>query len=345
MFYFDFADQMFSTLSRKLKGNAKRAEYVQLLTPDDFDNFLRKEVFEAEVTVVRVHAISNLSTLFESSRNRNTRGIGHLGWRPGQLLASQAPAALARLKISDPDEHQRLITSNSLVLQDAVAADLLEQFDVLKAMCRGHDGKNPNHALRFVLNPATKRAEVQYKHFCFEEEWRPKFRFDRSLQEWIPDKNVSYTWFCENADLESLATAVPDVKAGAKPVAQSVIDNLAKCSTSLANWTPSTMDSWTKYFSMIERIRLCPQATIPYVTPRAIAALYTPAKPAAVLTSKAVSELRLTSVALTEGRETLVARGSAEQVAWTEDMQNMRATRRVQRIPVGTSSGSIMQMV
>ena len=255
---FSFTDQMFSTLSRKLKGNAKHAQYVQLLTPDEFDNFLRTEVFEAEVTVVRVHAISDLHKLFESSRNRNTRGIGHLGWRPGQLLANQAPSALARLKESDPDEYQRLISSNSLVLQDATASDLLDQFEVLKAMCRGHDGKNPNHALRFVLNPATKRAEVQYKNFCFEEEWRPKFRFDRSLQEWIPDKNVTYSWFNETADLGYLATALPEVKAGAKPVAQGVIDNLAKCSTSLANWTPATMEKWTQYFRMIESIRHAP---------------------------------------------------------------------------------------
>ena len=335
---------MFSTLSRKLKGNLKQAEYVQLFTPNDFDNFLRNDVFEGGVTVLRVHAVSDISALFASSRNPHTRGIGHGGWRPGQILANQAPQALARLQTSNPAEYARLMSSNSLVLQDATASDLLEQFDVLKAMCRGHDGKNPNHVLRFVLNPVTKRAEVQYKHFCFEDEWRPKLRFDPSMQEWVPDNNVRYSWLKEDADLDYLATAIPGVKIGSKAVAQSVIDNLAKCSTSLANWTESTMQDWTTYFKSIEDIRQAPQATIPFVTPRAMAAMFAPAKHSTIQHAKSISELRLTSVALTEGRETLVARGLPEQVAWTEDMTGMRETPRVQRIPTLTqNSGQTSQ--
>ena len=169
---------MFSTISRKLKGNYKSKEYIQLLTPRAFDEFLANDVFETSVKVSRIHVVPQMKPMFEGEMNPHAKGIGHGGWRPGHIMKSQGSKALTRIEKEDPAEYARLMSSNSLVLSDASAQYLLEDFEVLSAMCRGHDGKNPNHVIRFVLNRLTGHSTVQYKHFDFEDAWRPTMRYD-----------------------------------------------------------------------------------------------------------------------------------------------------------------------
>ena len=100
---------------------------------------------------------------------------------------------MARLEEENPHEADRLKRVNSLVLSDAAAQYFLEDYDVISAMCKGHDGKNPNHVIRFVWNRISKHSVVQYKHFCFEDVWRPTMRFEPSLGQWINDDTVTYS--------------------------------------------------------------------------------------------------------------------------------------------------------
>ena len=325
-------DQMFSIISRKLKGNVKTREYVQLLTPNDFDNFLRNGVFETPVKVTRVHVVPQMKSIFEGEMNPNAKGIGHIGWRPGHILVAQKRKAFERLQAENPDEWRRLMASNSLVVSDATAQYFLEDYDVLSAMCRGHDGKNPNHVIRFVFNPITQHSTIQYKHFDFEDVWRPTLRFDPILGTWINDDSVTYSWFKEGADFCKLMSAIPKVTVSPKPADSRVVDELAKCKATMANFTPDVMAAWIDYFDLIESIRQCASPTLPYLPPKAMAEATLPTRLGMIAAQNGQSShLYLTSVVGSLDRETLVASDHVTARAWSSSMEEMRYTPRVRR--------------
>ena len=318
---------MFSIISRKLKGNVKTREYVQLLTPNDFDNFLRNGVFEIPVKVTRVHVVPRMKSIFEGEMNPNAKGIGHIGWRPGHILTAQKRKAFERLQAENPDEWQRLIASNSLVVSDATAQYFLEDYDVLSAMCRGHDGKNPNHVIRFVFNPITQHSTIQYKHFDFEDVWRPTLRFDPSLGTWINDDSVTYSWFKEGTDFCKLISATPKVTVTPKSAYSRVVDELEKCKTTMANFTPEVMAAWIEYFDLLESIRQCATPTLPYLPPKALAEAALPTRLGMIAAQKGPSpHLYLTSVVGALDRETLVASDHVTARAWSSSMKEMRYT-------------------
>ena len=324
---------MFSVISRKLKGDIKRREYVQLLAPDDFDNFLRNEVFETPVKVTRIHVVPQMKTIFEGEMNPNAKGIGHIGWRPGHILTSQKRKAFERLQVENPEEWQRLVASNSLVVSDATAQFFLEDYDVLSAMCRGHDGKNPNHVIRFVFNPITQHSTIQYKHFDFEDVWRPTMRFEPTLGQWINDDSVTYSWFKEGADFEKLMSAIPKVAVTPKPADSRVVDELAKCKATMANFTPEVMAAWTNYFELIDSIRQCATPTLPYLPPKALAEVSLPTRLGMIAAQSGRNpHLYLTSVVGGNDRETLVASDQVTASAWSLSMEEMRFTPRVRRV-------------
>ena len=326
-------DQMFSTVSRKLKGDIKTREYVQLLTPNDFDNFLRNCVFETPVKVTRIHVVPQMRSIFEGQMNPNAKGIGHIGWRPGHILTAQKRKAFERLEAENPEEWQRLVTSNSLVVSDATAQFFLEDYDVLSAMCRGHDGKNPNHVIRFVFNPITQHSTIQYKHFDFEDLWRPTMRFEPSLGQWVNDDSVTYSWFKEGVDFAGLIAAIPKVTVTPKPAESRVVDELAKCKSTMANFTPEIMAAWVEYFDLIDSIRQCATPTLPYLTPKALAEAALPTRLGMIAAQQGnSSHLYLTSVVGGRDRETLVASDQVTARAWSSSMEEMRYTPRIRRV-------------
>ena len=158
---------MFSCISRALGGDSRTKKTVQLHTPKDFDDFLRTKVFEGGISVTRIHIIPDMKTLLNEVCNPNTRGLGHQGWRPGHILASQRVSMLERLSKEAPSKYLEMVHNNSLIVPDATADFILEDFDVLLAMARGHDGNFPNHCIRFVWDSTSKRSVVQHKHFSF----------------------------------------------------------------------------------------------------------------------------------------------------------------------------------
>ena len=325
---------MFSIISRKLKGNVKTREYIQLLTPNDFDDFLRNGVFENPVKVTRVHVVLQMKSIFEGEMSPNAKGIGHIGWRPGHILTAQKRKAFERLQAENPDEWQRLMTSNSLVVSDATAQYFLEDYNVLSAMCRGHDGKNPNHVIRFVFNPITQHSTIQYKHFDFEDVWRPTMRFDPNLRQWINDDSVTYSFFKEEANFEKLVSAIPKVTVLPKPADSRVVDELAKCKATMANFTPKVMDAWIEYFNLIESIRQCATPTLSYMPPKALAEAALPTRLGMIAAEQGRNRphLYLTSVVGGCDRETLVASDSVTSRAWSSSMEEMRFTPRVRRV-------------
>ena len=325
---------MFSTISRKLKGNYRSKEYIQLLTPRAFDDFLANEVFDTSVKVTRVHVVPQMKSVFEGEMNTHTKGIGHGGWRPGHILKRQGAKALTRIEKENPEEYARLMSSNSLVVSDASAQYLLEDFEVLSAMCRGHDGKNPNHVICFVFNRLTGHSTVQYKHFDFEDAWRPTMRYDPGMQEWVNDDNVTYSFFKEDADFGKLMEAVPRVTVTPKPADISVIDELSKCRSTMANFSAAILQEWVEYFALIEKIRQDPVPTMAYTSPKAFAELAEPTKQGLVQVEKRRTNLRLTSAVGVQNRETLVASNRAAASAWSQNQESMRSTPRIQRVPI-----------
>ena len=131
---------------------------------------------------------------------------------------------------------------------------------------------------------------------------------------------------------------VPLVTATPKPVDRSVIDKLAKCRSTMVNFSAEVLQEWNEYFEMLEEIRQDPYPTIAYVTPKALAELAEPTKQGLVLVEKRRSQLRLTSVLGVQNRETLVASDRATATAWSHNQENMRSTPRIQRVPVAHQS-------
>ena len=68
---------------------------------------------------------------------------------------------LERLKTENPSEYARMVADNSNIITNATSEHLLEDFELLREMCRGHDGENPNHVIRFVWDPNALRSTVQ----------------------------------------------------------------------------------------------------------------------------------------------------------------------------------------
>ena len=311
---------MFSCISRALRGDSRTKKAVQLHTPDDFDNFLRTEVFEGGITVIRVHIIPNMKSLLDDIGNPNTRGLGHQGWRPGHVLASQRVNMLARLAREAPDKHLEMVANNSLIVPEATAEFILEDFNVLLAMAKGHDGKNPNHCIRFVWDSTMNRSITQYKHFSFEDVWRPTLKFSSESGCWIPDNNVRYSWIKTGVDLAKVfVQEVPTKACRDNPVPQSVRDNVTKCVNVMANFGPTQLAKWNQYFNEVLSLKQNPVPTIPYVSPSIIAQQ---SKDIALQSVKAGGALHskpgilaLTSTIGSHSRETLVAATTVEATA------------------------------
>ena len=333
-FYFVESDQMFSCISRALRGDSRTKKAVQLHTPEDFDNFLRSEVFEGGITVTRVHAIPNMKSLLDDIGNPNTRGLGHQGWRPGHVLQSQRVSMLARLAREAPDKHMEMVTNNSLIVPEATAAFILEDFNVLLAMAKGHDGKNPNHCIRFVWDPTANRSVTQYKHFSFEDVWRPTLKFSRESGRWVPDTDVRYSWLKADLDLSQVfVQEVPTKMCRQDPVPQSVRDNVTKCVNTMANFGPAQLQKWNQYFDEVLSLQRNLAATIPYVSPIIMAqkckdVTAQPINPGGNQTGV----LALTSTIGSHSRETLVAATALEAAAWSNDQADLRLTSRVSRV-------------
>ena len=328
---------MFSTVSRKLKGKSKSGGPIQLLTPSQFDDFLSK-VFLDHVPVKRIHVVADMGQFFESSKNEHTRGLGHQGWRPGHVLKSQRVRYLERLKTKDPNLYNEMVRTNSLVIPEATADFVLEDMEVLRAMCSGHDGKNPNHVIRFVWCPVRNRSVVQYKHFCFDEAWRPTMTFNRESGRWETNADVTYSWFNELADLKRLAESVAKPKTVSKKnVDPTVVDHIAMCVGSMANFSLEIFEEWKKYFDLIKALMSNPVCDIPILSARQLAdrVRTTPSLPfhASVEPDKEGS-IQLTSVLHTNDRETLVCSNQIDATAWSNDMMDTRETARLVRTSV-----------
>ena len=330
-------DQMFSCISRALRGDSRTKKVVQLRTPKEFDDFLRSDVFEGGITVTRIHVIPNMKSLLDNIGNPNTRGLGHQGWRPGHVLQSQRVSMLARLAREAPDKHMEMVKNNSLIVPEATAEFLLEDFNVLLAMAKGHDGKNPNHCIRFVLDPITNRSITQYKHFSFEDAWRPTLKFSKEVGRWVPDSDVRYSWLKDGLDLaEVFLQEVPVKTCRADPVPQSVRDNVTKCVNTMANFGPPQLQEWNQYFDSVVALQLNPIATIPYLSAATIAqqakniTLQTTNKVASASSQEGI--LALTSTVGSHSRETLVAATALEAAAWSNDQADLRLTSRVLRV-------------
>ena len=229
-----------------------------------------------------------------------------------------------------------MVLNNSLVIPDATAEFALEDVGVLRDMCRGHDGKNPNHVIRFVWCDLRKRSVVQYKHFCFDDIWRPTMEYNRETGRWETSTNVTYSWFKDSADLDALAQTVPNQKAVAKTeIDQNVIDNIALCVNSMANFSPQVFDEWTKYFEKIREIMRNPVCDIPILS---VCQLVERGRvqPKAIGGTEVVreaSKLRLTSVLHASDRETLVCSNRNSAIAWSNNMGDAREQQRVVRLP------------
>ena len=332
---------MFSCISRALRGDSRKKKVVQLRTPNEFDDFLRTKVFEGGINVTRVHVLPDLRPKLEDIINPHTRGLGHQGWRPGHVLSSQRVHMLQRLATEAPDKYQEMVQNNSLIVPDATAGFILEDFDVLLAMARGHDGKNPNHCIRFVWDPTSNRSVVQYKHFCFEEVWRPTLKFSKESGQWIPDNEVRYSWLKADIDLKAnLDCQVPPKPCRDVPIPQTVRDNVTKCVSTMANFGSNELAEWNEYFGLVISIQKNPVATIPYVSPARIAQtaadMITQKSTSSVTPSVQVGIMALTSTVGSNTRETLVAAGPAEASAWSNDQSDMRLASRVSRVnPTG----------
>ena len=328
---------MFSTVSRKLKGKTKTGAPIQLFTPAEFDNFLSSKVFQDPVPVKRIHVVPDMGGFFDSSKNPHTKGIGHQGWRPGQILKSQRVRMLERLKVEDLDLYNQMLRTNSLVIPDATASFALEDFDVLRAQCQGHDGKNPNHVIRFAWCPLKSACIVQYKHFCFDDGWRPTLLFNRQSGRWETNANVTYSWFKETADLADLAGKVATPKKiYSDPIDQGIFDNISKCVGSMANFSAAILEEWSNYFATLEQIRRQPKCDIPVLSVQQIAEQFANGQTDHGASKSCGLErfeksLRLTSIVHANDRETLVALGAASARAWSNDMLDTRATQRIRR--------------
>ena len=328
---------MFSCVSRALRGDSRTKKTIQLHTPNDFDNFLRKEVFEGGISVTRIHIIPDMKTLLSNVCNPNTRGLGHQGWRPGHVLARQRVSMLERLSKEAPSKYLEMVQNNSLIVPDATAEFILEDFDVLLAMARGHDGKNPNHWIRFVWDSTANRSVVQYKHFSFEESWRPTLKFCQESGRWIPDADIRYRWLKADVDLgEFFNEQVLPKAVKLDPIPQSTRDNVTMCVTSMANFGSAQLEEWKVYFGFVLGLKQNPIVTLPYVSPKEIAQLAISvgsSTQAAVVQSTQKGALMLTSTVGSHTRETLVAAGETEATAWSNDQADLRLTSRVTREP------------
>ena len=325
---------MFSTVSRKLKGRTKTGDPIQIFTPAQFDSFLGTEVFQDRVPVKRIHVVADMAQFFDSSKNPHTRGLGHQGWRPGHILKSQRVRMLERLQTEDPKLYNEMLLTNSLVIPDASAAFVLEDIDILRDMCKGHDGKNPNHVIRFVWCPLRNRSVVQYKHFCFDEAWRPTMAFNRETGRWETNANVTYSWFNDTADLETLMSTVAKPKAvSTKEISQKVVDNISLCVGSMANFSSATLQEWTEYFGKLKDTMENSVCDIPVLSARQIvnrALISTPAT-AARTSGLQRSTLRLTSVLHADDRETMVCSDQSSAEAWSNNMMDTRLALRITR--------------
>ena len=327
---------MFSTVSRKLKGPIP----TQIFTPEAFDDFLSTKVFNSFVPVKRLHTVADMKQLFEPHFNTKVKGLGHQGWRPGQILKSQRVRALERLKNEKPDIYAEMMKTKSLIIPDAQADFLLEDFDVLREMCRGHDGKNPNHVIRFVMNPTSGKCIVQYKHFCFDDRWRPNLVYNKFSGQWEADSTVTYSWFSPGTDLQKLASTTPTNIREVKAIEQAIYDNVAKCVGTMANFTRETMSMWDSYFAFLDELRRNPVCTIPILSPKQLnqeAELLYLKSSSQTSEAKAShnSTLQLSSVYGADCRESLVASNKAVSVAWAQDMEDMRLSQRVARVESG----------
>ena len=324
---------MFSTVSRALKGPVPN----QIFTPDDFDKFLSTKIFHDKVPVKRLHVVADMKELLGPHFNKNTKGLGHQGWRAGQIMKSQRVRALERLKTEKPELFAQMIKSKSLIIPDAQAEFVLEDFDILLEMCRGHDGKNPNHVIRFVKSPTSNKCFVQYKHFCFDDQWRPNLSFNKVAGQWEPNSSVSYSWFAPETDFEMLLKSTPTTTRPILEIEQSVYDNVAKCVGTMSNFSRHTMANWDQYFECLNGLRTHPMCTIPILS---IEQLCRESEKRPQLSDKLSnsndsgrpSTLRLTSIYGSNSRESLVASDPADSQAWSNDMEDMRQTPRVIRV-------------
>ena len=288
----------------------------------------------------RLHIVADMKDLLGPHFNKHTKGLGHQGWRSGQIMKSQRVRALERLKSENPDVYAEMIKTKSLIIPDAQAEFLLEDFDVILEMCRGHDGKNPNHVIRFVMDPTTNKCIVQYKHFCFDDKWRPNLTFNKSSGTWETNSRATYSWFAPDTDFEKLLGATPSNIRPIKSIEQSVYDNVAKCVGTMSNFTRATMSAWDEYFETLDQLRDHPVSTIPIVSVRKLCQdagtnFLNSERFGHLRESGRDSALRLTSIYGATDRESLVASRSAESRAWSNDMEDMRLNPRVTRVEKG----------
>ena len=103
-------------------------------------------------------------------------------------------------------------------------------------------------------------------------------------------------------------SAIPKVTVSPKPADSRVVDELAKCKATMANFTPDVMAAWIDYFDLIESIRQCASPTLPYLPPKAMAEATLPTRLGMIAAQNGQSShLYLTSVVGSLDRETLVA--------------------------------------
>ena len=118
-----------------------------------------------------------------------------------------------------------------------------------------------------------------------------------------------------------------------KDLDQSVIDNIALCVNSMANFLPQVFDEWAKYFEQLREIIRNPVCDIPVLSVHQL--VERGRVPEAIHHTKVAQEkskLRLTSVLHTSDRETLVCSNQISAAAWSNDMGDTREQARVVRV-------------